>query len=241
MKNAHGVEPTQFMKRKESGCAMICDIEFGPTFGSDICIYNINYLSHCIINNDGRHAYECHTVFKSSLFVNTAGLEEMNKYTLLDYEVFGIDFENRNNINKLCKCPDIIWNYIETKDITEKLLQQVDDDTDLLSDLDTIHRKDSNIRLKISRYYFKNPSEMFPNTQLVNQQYDAKLREWCGDYKWRLLYRASEHGYTGESFHECCDHVKGPTLIVIKSSGGWLFGGYTTRSWSGDGIYYDMV
>ncbi len=68
---------------------------------------------------------------------------------------------------------------------------------------------------------------------LENTEYDNKLREWCGDYKWRLIYRSSEHGYTAKSFHEYCDYVKGPTLIVIKSSGGWIFGGYTTQSWSG--------
>ena len=67
-------------------------------------------------------------------------------------------------------------------------------------------------------YYLKNPSELLVNTQLVNQQYDAKLREWAGNHKWKLLYRASEHGYTSKSFHECCNDKK-PTLIVIKSSG----------------------
>ena len=67
------------------------------------------------------------------------------------------------------------------------------------------------------------------------------FRKWVGnDCKWKLLYRASEHEYTGKSFHEYCDD-KGPTLMVVKSSGGWIFGGYTTQSWSGDGIYYDMM
>ena len=78
----------------------------------------------------------------------------------------------------------------------------------------------------------------------MNQQYDDILREWLGnDYKWKLLYRASEHGYTAGSFHRCCDD-KGPTLVIIKSSGGWIFGGYTTQSWSGGrfgSIYYDMI
>ena len=78
--------------------------------------------------------------------------------------------------------------------------------------------------------------------------YDDKLREWCGDYKWKLLYRSSEHDYSGKSFHECCDDVKGPTLIVIKSREGWIFGGYTTQSWKvthkneyGMCIYYVMI
>ena len=173
--------------------------------------------------------------------MNSAGTDGRNKFSVADYEVFGIDFENRDNIHKLCKQPNIIWEFIETKDISEESLKQFDDDTELLNDLDAINCEDSNIRVKISQYYFKNPSEFLPDTQLVNQQYDDKLREWLGnDYKWRLIYRSSEHGYTIESFHECCDD-KGPTLIVIKSSGGWIFGGYTTESWSGECMYNDMI
>ena len=76
---------------------------------------------------------------------------------------------------------------------------------------------------------------------LENSDYDDKMREWLGsDYDMKLLYRASEHGYTAKSFHDYCDD-KGPTLIIIKSSEGWIFGGYTTQSWSGDGIYNDMI
>ena len=56
----------------------------------------------------------------------------------------------------------------------------------------------------------------------------------------KLIYRASEHNYTANSFHKCCDD-KGPTLIVVKSSEGWIFGGYTTQSWSGKCIYNDII
>ena len=101
--------------------------------------------------------------------------------------------------------------------------------------MDSINCVDSNIRVKISSYYFENPSELLVNTQIVDEQYDEYLLEWTDYYEWKLLYRASEHGYSAESFHEYCDD-KGPTLIVIKSSGGWIFGGYTTQSWSEEGI-----
>ncbi len=240
MKNPHGVEPTRFKKREESRWAIKCSYEYGPSFG-DICIgYICSNENSCSIENDGTHGFECHPHYRSSLYVNSAGADERNSFSVLDYEVFGIDYENRDNINKLCKHPDIIWEYIETKDISEESLKQFDDDSELLSDLNVLHCVDSDIRFKISHYSFKNPSEFLPNTQLVNQKYDSYLREWTGDYKWRLIYRASEHEYTVESFHEYCDN-KGPTLILIKSSKGWIFGGYTTQSWSGDGIYYDMI
>ena len=228
------------MKRKESEDAIKCDSDDGPIFGDDIVIAdNCNEEDSCYIHNNGTRGYECHHEYKKSLFVNTAGPDEENYFTVLDYEVFGIDYEKRYNIYKLCKHPDIIMEYIKTKDISEDSLKQFNDERELLSDLNTIHCENS-IRLKISNYYLKNHSELLPNTHIVSQQYDDKLRKWLGnDYKWKLIYRASEHGYTGRSFHEYCDD-KGPTLIVIKSSGGWIFGGYTTQSWSGDGIYYEI-
>ena len=236
MKNPHGVEPTRYMKREESEYTIYCYPNDGPTFGSmpyDIMINDFcKAEDNCYILNNGKGGYECHPEHKSSLFVNTAGPDEKNFFYVFDYEMYCID-NYKDYIYNTCKYPNIIWNYIETKNIPESSLQQVDDDVELLNDLNAIHCEDSNIRLKISNYYFKNPSEFLPNTHIVSQQYDDKLREWVGDYKWKLLYRSSEHGYTGESFHECCDHVKGPTLIVIKSSGGWIFGGYTTQSWSG--------
>ena len=237
MKNPHGVEPTRFMKREESNRAIYCHSVYGPTFGdiyhSDMHIDDYcSFEDSCSLYNEGTKGYECHPQYKSSLFVNTAGPDEENIFSVLDYEVYTIDYESKYTIDHICKYPDIIWEYIETEDISEESLKQVDDERELLNDLDAIHCDDSSIRLKISHYYFKNPSELLPNTQLVNQQYDDKLREWIGDYKWKLLYRSSEHGYSGESFHKYCDDKK-PTLVVIKSSGGWIFGGYTTQSWSG--------
>ena len=36
---------------------------------------------------------------------------------------------------------------------------------------------------------------------LENNEYDDTLREWIGDYKWRMLYRASEHDYLSDSMN----------------------------------------
>ncbi len=247
MKNAYGVPPTRYMKREESKYAICCDPNSGPMFGDyDICIGNgirYNEVNSGYINNDGTHGYECDSKHRCSLFVNTARANQKNMFSVLDYEVYCIDYENRDNLNKLCKQPDIIYEYIKTKDISVESLKQVDDDGELLNDLDTIHCEDDYIRMKVSKYCFKNASKLLVGTQIVGQQYDDKLREWCGDFKWKLIYRASEHGYTSYSFHEYCDH-KRPTLTVIKSRGGWIFGGYTTESWEYNSygcIYNDMI
>ncbi len=237
MKNPHGVEPTRFKKRRESQYSIECSSKRGPIFSgkySNIDISNnCNEENRCSINNDGTKGYECHSQYKSSLFVNTAGPDKINMFSVLDYEVYCLD-HYKDYIYMTYKYPDIIWEYIETKDISHESLEQVDDEQALLKDLDAIHCE-YNLRSWIAQYFLKNKSELLPGTELVNKQYDAILREWCGDYKWKLLYSALEHEYTAESFHEYCDD-KGPTLMIIKSSGGWIFGGYTTQSWSGNSI-----
>ena len=90
MKNPHGVEPTRFMNRKESEYAIKCYPNHGPSFGdNDISISrNCNEENSCFITNDGTRGFECHPLYKSSLFVNTAGPDEVNSFTVLDYEVF---------------------------------------------------------------------------------------------------------------------------------------------------------
>ncbi len=104
--------------------------------------------------------------------------------------------------------------------------------------MDIIHCNNKIIREKIKNM-FLNLSRILGNTILVDRQYDSYLREWFGYYKWKLIYRASKHGYTAKSFHQHCDD-KGPTLIIAKSAKGWIYGGYTTQSWSGQGMYNEM-
>eukprot|EP01084_Bolivina_argentea_P310008 536307_1 len=46
----------------------------------------------------------------------------------------------------------------------------------------------------------------------------------------KLLFRASEHNFSAKQFHKFCDN-KGPTLVIIESNYGHVFGGYTTNQW----------
>ena len=95
MKNAHGVEPTRYMKKENSKTAIDCCSDYGPIFrcgminGSDICIANdCNENDSCWIQNDGTRGYECHPEYKSSLFVETNGPDKKNSFSVLDYEVY---------------------------------------------------------------------------------------------------------------------------------------------------------
>ena len=92
MKNAHGVEPTRFMKKKESKTAIRCLPNYGPIFGNnygDITIVdNCTKESSCWISPPSYFQYDCHPQYQSSLYVNTDGPNEMNLFSVLDYEVY---------------------------------------------------------------------------------------------------------------------------------------------------------
>ena len=51
-----------------------------------------------------------------------------------------------------------------------------------------------------------------------------------------LLYKVSRDGPSPNTFHEMCDN-KGPTLIIIKTDDGHVFGGYNPVSWISEYMY----
>jgi hypothetical protein len=66
------------------------------------------------------------------------------------------------------------------------------------------------------------------------------LCEFPVDQKWNLIYRASRDGFEASSFHSKCDD-KPNTLVIIKSTNGNVFGGYTEQSWFAIGYESDSV
>ena len=66
---------------------------------------------------------------------------------------------------------------------------------------------------------------------LMNEEHRSTLEAWLPpqDGKWKLLFRASQDGFTAQAFHGICDN-KGPTVTIVKS-GNNIFGGFTENSW----------
>ena len=64
------------------------------------------------------------------------------------------------------------------------------------------------------------------------------LHEWLAEDsqagEFSLLYRGSRDGQMAEAFHSKCDN-KGCTLIVIETTCGKVFGGYSNTVWSSAG------
>ena len=66
---------------------------------------------------------------------------------------------------------------------------------------------------------------------IVSKKEDVQLlKEWISPYKkisFNLIYRATRDGDTTNDFHKMCDD-KSPTICIMKTPKGFIFGGYTT-------------
>lgn len=62
----------------------------------------------------------------------------------------------------------------------------------------------------------------------------AQILEWVHESGYKkpfLLYRGSRDGFDAMSFHKFCDDYS-PTLLIIKSNYGRVFGGFTDQTWN---------
>ena len=234
MKNPKNVKPTQFMKTKDRVDAIRCNPNCGPTFGHiDFTIFDQteSNISKCYISNNKESDYAYNKKYGSSLFVDTGPADKDNYFSVLDCEVFELS-NYEEYIENVCKHPDLVLDYIKTKKLDEKKLEALNDTEEtILKDFNTIHCTNPSIYSTISEHYLTEKSNLLSETQILDRQYDKDISKWFGkDCKFKLIYRASDYRYTLQSFHNNCDS-KNRLLVIIKSTGGWIFGGYTSLNW----------
>ena len=68
------------------------------------------------------------------------------------------------------------------------------------------------------------------------KEFIRKLYEWSGYNKLVLIYRGTRDGVYSNNFHTKCDN-QGPTIILCKHEKGYIFGGYSSISWTSKGGY----
>ncbi|XP_032681890.1 uncharacterized protein LOC116849136 isoform X2 [Odontomachus brunneus] len=77
---------------------------------------------------------------------------------------------------------------------------------------------------------------LFPGSQILSRDKMGSqrlLNQWYGVAKqsWRLIYRASSHGYSAASFHRHCDNIS-PTYVIVLGMRGEICGGFSDSPWS---------
>ncbi|KAH9415238.1 hypothetical protein DERP_006331 [Dermatophagoides pteronyssinus] len=77
----------------------------------------------------------------------------------------------------------------------------------------------------------------FPESKLlsnINVKYEQTLNDWYGHdskQRWQLIFRASEHKFSAEAFHNYCDGIA-PTFVLVLSTKGYLSGGFSDIPWT---------
>jgi hypothetical protein len=97
-----------------------------------------------------------------------------------------------------------------------------------------------------SPIFIENRLNIFLGSTLLITEYEEKLMEFIGgdiqqqQQPWRLIYRASEHGFDAADFHRYCDSFA-PTVSIIQTDFGNIFGGYTAIPWSSATLRADQT
>jgi hypothetical protein len=82
--------------------------------------------------------------------------------------------------------------------------------------------------------HLKNISKSSPidSSILVSSQMQQDLLALCKreERKFLLIYRATRDGFSAANFHAKCDN-RAKTLTIIKTTRGFVFGGYTDAAW----------
>jgi len=68
--------------------------------------------------------------------------------------------------------------------------------------------------------------------QFDEARFLAKMLRSVSKKMGEILYIASQDGDTAAKFHSKCDN-QGPNVVIIESTTGAVFGGYTDRTWTG--------
>lgn len=96
------------------------------------------------------------------------------------------------------------------------------------------------VHQNVSKESFKSHNQVnvkflknFEDSAILTKNQSMDLIKLCGfslDDKFKLIYRASLHGFDSKDFHNKCDGIS-PTLTIVESTESYIFGGFTKQSW----------
>jgi hypothetical protein len=190
-------------------------------------------------------------------------IEEIN-----DYEKETIEYNKKNSKN-LVGFNNIVkelesfhtnnTEYLKRFDANHKMVIKLNEDANNL--IEKTELEIDNLKnvifdekfLKFEKNKYKIKRSVLGRTAVNNTKFDSlilidqaqikdllKLCEFSLNQKWNLIYRASRDGFKASQFHAKCDN-KHNTLVIIKSTNGNIFGGYTEQSWAHGSLKFDRI
>ena len=133
------------------------------------------------------------------------------------------EFAGDEKYDKLLDIMKSLINEIkELKSENKKMKEQIDELTKFKLEIEEEREKKKLYSLK--------------DSNILNDPEKIKMiSDWINPNKkiiYNQIYKATRDGGTGKNFHSHCDN-KGPTLTLINSTNGYIFGGFISISWEG--------
>ena len=169
-----------------------------------------------------------------------------NQYTI-NYSNNGFSLEICTNIKNV---KNIMFNLKENETDTNLILKELintikkleDENKNLKERLLKVEKK-----LEIKEEKEKKEKEekekkmklLFKDTTLLSDEEKLIIDNWILENiekKYNLLYKISRDGDASSTFHSKCDG-KGPTIVIIQTTAGYKFGGYTSINWDTSSSY----
>ena len=100
-----------------------------------------------------------------------------------------------------------------------------------------------NIPVVVTNLIIRFASNIFPCDQLLTTEEDYRFYQLIQNeftkkiHKIQLIFKASDHNFETDEFHKCCDN-KSPTITIVQSKYGNIFGGFTKIPWTSTGGWY---
>ncbi len=221
---------------------------------------NLTSLKFSVINGEEKIKEECIELRNQVQLATEQAIQQINDYnyefineidefeenTLQTYRANEINEEAANKIVKELDEFHFKWTqYLKQTKINDDEVIKATDEANKLNE--EAKQEQSNF----NNFIFKNGSLKFiknsikyeksflgkfgKKSTILSDQEMEQLMKLCGfslDQKWKLLYRATRDGFGSNDFHSKCDNQPN-TFVIIKSTNGNVFGGYTQADWFG--------
>ena len=157
-------------------------------------------------------------------------IEEQNKrINELEMKIKHLEDENLKIKNEL--------NSISTKNLIEKLNEE-NKEEEIIQEEKENRREEKKEEKENKKEEKKEEINQIinPKSQIINNELFKQLNNWIDSnksLKFELIFTASKDGDSSEIFHKICNG-KGPTVTLVKSKNGHIFGGYLTVPFSSD-------
>ena len=97
----------------------------------------------------------------------------------------------------------------------------------------TIEILENRIKLLEDKKDIKIAKQNLSNSKILSIEKISKIKEWINpneNISFNFIYRKGDNKFKISDFHKYCDN-KGPTLVLIETTKGYKFGGFTPSDW----------